>query len=197
MQMDQTNINLIVKQYREKIIEGKCIDLIPVKEELLPTIVELRNQERSRYYFNQSVLLTLEMQKKWYEEYIKRYNDIYWCIRNKEHVIVGTVRLYNITENSCDHGSVMIDEKYSMGMPYALEAEILSLEFAFDVLKVRQVYNDDRHDNKMMNSISKKMGFVYQNVIDVGGIPYNHYILEKENLKTEKYKAALDKFMDR
>ena len=56
MQMDQTNINLIVKQYREKIIEGKCIDLIPVKEELLPTIVELRNQERSRYYFNQSVL---------------------------------------------------------------------------------------------------------------------------------------------
>lgn len=197
MSLEKPGNNCNILKYREKIIEGKCIDLVPVKEELLPRVIELRNQERSRYFLNQSVILTLEMQKKWYDEYLKRDNDIYWCIRNRENIIVGTVRLYNITENSCDHGSVMIDETYSMGMPYALEAEILSLEFAFYTLKVKQIFNDDRHDNKMMNSISRKMGFVFQNVIDIGGIPYNHYILEEKNLKTEKYKAALETFMDR
>lgn len=197
MSLKKPENNCNIMKYREKIIEGKCIDLVPVKKELLPKIIELRNQERSRYFFNQSEILTLEIQKKWYEEYLKRDNDVYWCIRNRENIIVGTVRLYNITENSCDHGSVMIDETYSMGMPYALEAEILSLEFAFYTLKVKQIFNDDRHDNKMMNSISKKMGFVFQNVIDIGGVPYNHYILEEKNLKTEKYKAALETFMDR
>lgn len=197
MSLEKSGNNCNIIKYREKIIEGKCIDLVPVKEELLPRVIELRNQERSRYFLNQSVILTLEMQKKWYDEYLKRDNDIYWCIRSRENIIVGTVRLYNITESSCDHGSVMIDEKYSMGMPYALEAEILSLEFAFYTLKVKQIFNDDRHDNKMMNSISKKMGFVFQNVIDIGGVPYNHYILEEKNLKAEKYKAALEQFMDR
>ena len=40
----------IVREYRDKIIMGKCIDLVPIKDEFLQDIVDLRNQERSRYF---------------------------------------------------------------------------------------------------------------------------------------------------
>lgn len=187
----------IVKKYRDTIIEGKCIDLVPLKEALLPMVVELRNQKRSRYFLNQSILLTLDMQKDWYNKYLERFDDIYWCIRNKENVMIGTVRLYDITEEACIQGSLIIDEKYSMGMPYALEAEILTIDFAFHVLNVNKVINDDRHDNKMMNSITKKMGFTFEKMIEIDGVPYKYYILEKSDSKTDKYKAILEEFMNR
>ncbi len=187
----------IIKKYRNEIIEGLCIDLCPLNEDVLPEVVRLRNQERCRYFLNQSMELTLDMQHEWYENYLLRNNDIYWCVREKNGAIIGTIRLYDITEKSCVQGSVIIDEDYSMGMPYALEAMIMSLEFAFNILKVEDVINEDRCDNAMMNSVSKKLGFKFQKVVEIRGIPYNSYTLRKEYAKIDKYKNSLEKFMNR
>lgn len=187
----------VVTKYRNEIIEGLCIDLIPVSKELLHDVVRLRNQDKSRYFLNQSMMLTLEMQTEWFHNYLNRMDDIYWCVREKKGAIIGTVRLYNITSKSCEHGSLIIDENYSMGLPYALETVVRSLEFAFRNLGVEEIINDDRCDNAMMNSMTKKMGFKFQKVIDIGGVPYNHYVLSTEDSKIEKYKANLESFMNR
>ena len=95
-------------------IVSKLGNLIPLNEKFLPDIVRLRNQDRSKYYLNQNLVLTLDMQKKWYNDYLKRLNDIYWCIQNKEGIIIGTIRLYDITKSDCNQGSFILDENYSM-----------------------------------------------------------------------------------
>lgn len=187
----------IVKEYRQKVITGLCLNLVPLNEKILPDIVRLRNQDRSRYYLNQNLILTLDMQKKWYDDYLKRLNDIYWCIQNKEGIIIGTIRLYDITKNDCNQGSFILDENYSMGLPYALETELITLDFAFNILKIKEVINEDRIDNKMMNSISKKMGFKFEKKINIRDIEYNRYILKEEDLKLERYRQNLNIFMNR
>lgn len=187
----------IVKEYRKKVIIGLCLNLVPLNEKFLSDVVRLRNQDKSRYYLNQNLVLTLDMQKKWYNDYLKRLNDIYWCIQNKEGIIIGTIRLYDITKSDCNQGSFILDDNYSMGLPYALETELITLDFAFNILKIKEVINEDRIDNKMMNSISKKIGFKFEKKVNIRDIEYNRYILKKEDLKLERYKQSLNIFMNR
>jgi len=185
-------IEKLIKEYRHKTLTGKCIDLVPLTDEMLEKVVALRNQDKSVYFLNQGNLLTLEMQKQWFDNYQKRYDDIYWAIYDKTNTFVGTMRLYDISAGECVQGSFIIDEQYAKGAPYALEAEIMSLRFAFDVLGVEKVINEDRADNANMNSLTKKLGFTYIKDTNVRGVDYKYYELYKENLKTEKIEAVLD-----
>lgn len=90
-----------------------------------------------------------------------RENDIYWCLYSKKNEFIGTVRIYDIDEEKsfCTQGSFMIGEEYSESVHFALEAEILSLDFVFNILKIKNAVNEDCCDNKVMNNLSKKLGF--------------------------------------
>lgn len=187
----------IIYNYRDIVLEGKCINLVPIKEIHFSDIVRIRNQEKNRYYLNQEKVLKVESQKKWYSEYLERDNDLYWCIENKEGIVIGTVRIYNIDDEACHYGSFIIDENYTMGLPYALETEILVLDFVFQILKLSRVINEDRVDNIKMNAISKKMGFEFEKEIIIRDVAYNRYVLKKENSQLSKYTMLLDKFMNR
>lgn len=187
----------LINEYRNKVLYGKCIDLVPLNDEMLENVVELRNQRKSVYFLNQGSLLTLEQQKQWFENYKKRYDDIYWAVFDKTNTFVGTMRLYDITKSECVQGSFIIDEKYAKGTPYSLEAEVLSLRFAFDVLKVEKVINEDRADNANMNSLTQKLGFTFIKDTKVRDVDYKYYELTRNNLKTEKIEAVLDYWVNR
>ena len=186
----------LIQKYRNEVFPGLSTNLVPISSEYLKNIVYLRNQDHSKYYLNQPQNITLESQNKWYEQYLKRDNDIYWCIEDKENNIVGTVRLYDITENNCEHGSFIIGKEYTMGSPFALEAMILSLDFAFKTLNLDTVECNDRADNSNMNSITKRFGFLFDEKRIINGVEYNHYVLKKENCKTAKYLPLLQKYIE-
>ena len=114
-----------------------------INKDCLAEIVRLRNQERSVYYLNLGHKLTLQAQQEWFAGYLTRNNDLYWCIYDKNGTAIGTNRLYDVSEVCCTQGSFIIDENYSMGMPYALESMLVSLEFAFDCLGVKKIINED------------------------------------------------------
>ena len=189
-------IGKIIEEYREKKIAGKCIDLIPITPEDAANIVEIRNREKNKFFLNQTNELNVEEQKKWYEKYVTRDNDIYWCIYNKKGEFIGTVRVYDIDEEKdlCDQGSFMIDEEQAEGAPYALEAEILTLDFIFDVLKIGNVINEDRVDNKVMNNLTKKLGFDFKEKTIINGVEYNYYLLNLGGYKKnrEKFVQIID-----
>ncbi len=182
----------IILEYREKKIEGKCIDLVPLTPNDAENIVNIRNEQKNRYFLNQKYELTVEGQKKWYESYLERDNDIYWCIYNKQGEFIGTVRVYDIDKDKdlCDQGSFMIDEEYAEGAPYALEAELLSLDFIFDILGINNVINEDRSDNKIMNNLSKKLGFVFKKNTIINDVEYHYYVLTLEDYKKNREKFA-------
>lgn len=190
------NVEEIVKEYRNKPIEGRTIDLVPLKEEFCGNIVELRNKKRNMYYLSQGEELSLQKQLEWYKKYQKRYDDIYWCILKKNGDFIGTVRLYDINgdEKILEYGSFMIDEDYASEAPYAKEAGILGLDFAFDNLRVDQVITTIREDNGRMTGFAKRFGFEFAHSFLLRDIPYKYYLLSEEVYKNKR--SSTDKLID-
>lgn len=181
----------IVSEYRGKTIYGDFIDLVPFNESHFSDVVRIRNQPKSKYFLNQDFDLTVEMQSEWYKDYLKRDNDIYWVIFDKSGTPIGTERLYDITSNSCEEGSTIIDEAYAMKGPYSVEAILLAMDFGFKLLNVKSIINTDRVDNKNMNSISQKVGFQLLKQIEIRGATYNYYELTEENYQRDKLEKIL------
>lgn len=177
---------------KEDVIEGITIDFVPVTVEDAENIFKMRNAYRNMYFFNQQRELNINDQREWLESYEKRNNDIYWAIYDKNKVFIGTIRLYNINfeDGTCEQGSFMIDEAHAKEGPYAIEAELLSLDFAFETLKLRKIINCDRHDNKKMNSLTKKIGFKFIDIVSINGIDFNRYYLSYENYLNKRYKLV-------
>ena len=187
----------IVIKYRKQIIEGRCLNHVPVQENMLNRIIELRNDSRNAYFLNQNNKLSLDDQIKWFNSYLTRSNDLYWVIVDKKNNIVGTNRLYDIDDNQCVQGSIIVDEKYSLEAPYALESILLAIKFAFEKLKVATIINEDRYDNKVMNSITKRVGFEYKFDVDIRGITYKHYELTKDKFKEQMLTKTLETWLSR
>ena len=91
----------------------------------------------------------------------------------------------------------MIDTQYSMTAPFAIEGILLSLDFAFDVLGVKTIVNEDRTDNKNMNSLSRRFGFQFLRKSEIRGVIYNYYELHRENYKNNEIVEVLDLWLSR
>lgn len=180
----------IVAEYRNRRINGRIIDLVPFGEEWIRDFVRVRNAEKNLYFFNQQYLLTEESQKEWYDRYLERPDDIFWCILDKKGRFLGTVRLYEIDADASilTHGSFMIDAGVADEAPYALEAEILSLDFAFDMLHIGQVINENRQDNRVMNALSRQLGFAFIKNTSIGGVPYQYHLLSEDAYRKKRAK---------
>lgn len=76
---------------------GKIVDMSPVTEKDLADIIRMRNDPKMMYYLNQPMEITLDSQKSWFEKYRERTDDLYWTIKDKDGLVVGTNRLYDIT----------------------------------------------------------------------------------------------------
>ena len=187
----------IVAEYRQKDLTGKIVDMSPVTEKDLADIIRMRNDPKMMYYLNQPMEITLDSQKAWFEKYRERMDDLYWTIKDKDGLVVGTNRLYDITADKCVQGSLMVDTRYSRTAPYAAEAIMLSLDFAFDVLGVQTIVNEDRHDNKNMNSLSRRFGFKFLRETDIRGVTYNYYELQKETYMRDAVMEVLDLWASR
>lgn len=194
---NQEYIEKIVTLYRNQKITGKFVDLIPLTENDLSDVVRLRNHPKMMYSFNQNYQLTLDMQKSWFVKYLGRTNDLYWKICSKDGGFLGTNRIYDITPEIADQGSIMVDPDNSMNGPVAAEGMLLSLVFAFDIIGVSRIINDDREENKKMNSLSKHFGFEYLYDIDIRGVKFRHYELEKDNFRRENVQKIIDLWVSR
>lgn len=194
-------ISDIIKKSRTEIIEGTFVNLVPFTLVDTDNVIRLRNQNKNRHFLNQSYLITADGQAKWYEDYLLRTNDIYWSVYNKQKKFIGTVRVYDIDEDNdiCDQGSLIIDEEVSAEAPYAIEVEILTLDYIFSVLKIGNVINEDRADNKVMNSLTKKLGFKYIKDTVKDGNKYKYYLLNPEDYEKnrEKFSQIIDYWMKR
>lgn len=191
--MSEDRISSIVKEYRRKRIEGKLVDLVPFTLVDADNVVEIRNREKNRYFLNQTYVITVESQAKWYQKYLERFDDIYWSVYDKQNRFVGTVRVYDIDEENdiCNQGSLMLDEDFAAGGPFAVEVELLTLDFVFDVLKIGKVINEDRADNKVMNNLTKKVGFTFIKDTKIGNVNYKYYLLYPEDYRKKREKLTL------
>lgn len=177
----------LVQEYREKTISGKSIELVPLKECFLEDVVRLRNQKDSKYFLSQQHDLTMEMQRKWYAEYLSRNNDLDWIVCNKQGDVVGTISIYEIEQEKCNRGRTIIDENRKTERPYAFETFILVTKFAFDVLGVNKIINANKADNEVMNSISHTIGYDVLREEEIRGVKHYYYELNRETFRSSRW----------
>lgn len=182
---------------KKMILVGDFCKLIPIEPKDFETFIELRNREKNKYFLNQNYDVTLEGQRIWYNNYLERDNDIYWGIWRDEDTIVGTIRLYNVNGDTCEEGSCIIDDIYSKEAPYAVEAKYLLTKYAFENLGLKQIVNENKKDNRVMNSLSKQQGFRFIKNVFIGDAEYNYFILEVGDFQKEKIEKLLNYWKER
>lgn len=178
-------------------LHGRFCSLVPIREQDLPAVIRLRNQEKNKYFLNQKQDITLEAQRDWFLEYQKRRDDLYLGIWSRKKEFAGTIRLYHAQRDICEEGSCIVDEKLAKEAPYAAEAKYLLMQHAFLELGIRQIINQIRTDNKVMLSLAKQQGFRFVRDTDIGGVQYCYMILDAENFDGERLKKILDYWADR
>ena len=167
----------------------------------MPNIVALRNKDKYSYFFNQQKKITLDDQKEWFSKYLDKDNDIYWAIYNKNNTFIGAVRIYGVDYDNkvCEHGSFMIDEDYANEAPYAVEALLLSIDFPFNILGMETIINENRSDNKVMNNLSRKLGYLFEKEVLINDVKYNYLTLNRNNYEKNrsKFSSAIEYWKNR
>lgn len=173
--------------FKNKIIEGKIVRLVPIEESDLNYIISKRNIESNKYFFNQNKDITINEQKDWYDLYIKRDNDFYYIIKSKiTSLNVGMIRVYECdllfkNGGGCFFGSIFVDKTDKTFAPYAKDAAIALIDFVFNQLKLLYIIIDAKDDNELMNKFAIKLGCKFNDEIQIRGKKYNRYILYKES----------------
>ncbi|MCM1193012.1 MAG: GNAT family N-acetyltransferase [Butyrivibrio sp.] len=167
-----------ISVWKKKNYEGDTIYLKPIDIDDIQFIVDMRNQERSRYYLNQAADSTVESQTKWFMNYEPRSDDIYWIYCDKKtNRRLGTIRLYNMKANECEIGSSTADLSIKDSFFSFMEAHSLALKFANEELLMKKMHVDTRTDNKFVDVVLRRLGFEFKKIIDIRGVDYNYYEL--------------------
>jgi RimJ/RimL family protein N-acetyltransferase len=183
----------VVHRLRSAPRVGQVVDLIPYAALHHRRLVALRNEARASYYLHQPAPLTIASQSQWYNAYLERHDDVQWVIARKDGVVVGGTALYGIApdRSRAEKGRLVIDPSHAMEAPYALEAELLLLEAAFDELGIAQIETCVRHDNLSMQSINTRLGFTPAGQHQVRGVDYYDYSLTATLYAPTKLHATL------
>jgi len=183
--------------YRQKAIIGKIIDMIPYDPSYAEEVVRLRNTDRVRYFLNQDYESTLETQHKWYDDYLLRDNDILWVVKNKQGQMIGTNRIYDVDQNKAEKGSQIINEEFSLGAPFALESEIILVNFLFKKIGIKKIIAKIRDDNEKTKSMNVKMGFFETNYEIIRGVRYIIYELDNKDYNLSYFEDIINYWSNR
>ncbi len=178
-------------------IEGKIVDLVPLADGHTPGVVRLRNSPHVRAFFDEKDETTLASQTAFLRQYEAWPDDLYWAICLKDGTLIGTNRLNEIDEASGTKGSLALDAAYVRAGPYALEADLLLIAFAFDVLKLQILWTDVRPDNEKMISLNERLGFRWDSPRLIRGRSYGRFKLERAAFAPEAFDDLIDYFAQR
>lgn len=158
-------------------LESKNIRLRFVEEEDAAFILKLRLDERYNQFLS-SVSPDLQSQKDWIKQYKKdeqAKKQFYFIIERLDGTPCGTVRVYDLKEESFCWGSWILNEdktRYS-----ALESAFLVYKFGFEVLGYKKSHFDVMKGNERVISFHKKMG-----AIETGEDAENYYFEISESV---------------
>lgn len=180
-------------------IIGSIVDLVPYTNDYLHEVVVLRNTSRAMYYLNQEKELSEKEQRKWYDNYLKKNDDIYWVIINKKEEFIGTTSLYDINyqQGSAEKGRLVVSKEKSLEGPYTLESELLLINIAFNNLDLKYITTSVKADNLEMQSINKRLGFQFYREVIIRGEAYNQYRLLKADFKSEYFDKIINHWRKR
>ncbi|MFZ7318325.1 GNAT family N-acetyltransferase [Comamonas jiangduensis] len=166
------------------ILKSKTIQIRFVEESDAEFILKLRLDKKYNQFLS-SVNSDVQAQKDWIKKYkndeLKRA-QFYFIIERNDGTPCGTVRIYDLQEDSFCWGSWILNENKTRYA--ALESAFLVYQFGFDELGFVKSHFDVRKGNERVISFHEKMG-----AIKVGEDELNEYFnITKEAVVEAKNK---------
>lgn len=166
-------------------LESKTICLRLVEESDAPFILRLRLDERYNQFLSK-VIADIESQKNWirkYKEDESKGTQFYFIIERLDGVPCGTVRVYDLRDNSFCWGSWILNENKTRFA--AVESALLVYDFGFKSLGFVKSHFDVMKGNEKVIKLHKQMG-----AIETGEDKDNYYF-EIDRRSVEAVKERL------
>ena len=120
----------------DKIIEGHFVDIRSIDIEDADFSYEIRNMEFASKLVGKPIG-SIDSQRKYIEQQISRPGDYYFVVLSKTGKKIGLYGIYDIKDDVAEFG-----REVSIGNSVqAMETELLMLDFAKEVLKIKKVYS--------------------------------------------------------
>lgn len=142
------------------ILKSKTLGLRFVEESDAEFILQLRLNPKYNQFLS-SVNPEIEAQKEWIKKYKQDESSkkqFYFIIERNDGVPCGTVRIYDLQEESFCWGSWILNENKTRFA--ALESAFLIYQFGFEKLGYDKSHFEVNLDNKNVISFHTKMGAV-------------------------------------
>lgn len=140
------------------ILQSKTVKLRFIEEQDAEFVLKLRLDDRYNEFLS-TVNPSVDAQREWIKKY--KFDELsglqyYFIIERYDGTPCGTVRIYDLKEDSFCWGSWILNEDKTRYA--ALESAFLVYEFAFEHLKFKKSHFDVRKGNDRVISFHKKMG---------------------------------------
>ncbi|MDY3694514.1 MAG: GNAT family N-acetyltransferase [Proteus mirabilis] len=137
-------------------LESKTIKLRLVEIDDAEYILSLRKNEKYNKHLSKASN-TLDDQIEWinrYKQKESKLDEFYFLILRNDGKKCGTIRVYDIIDNSFCWGSWILDENKTTTA--AIESALLIYKFGFEIMKFSRSHFDVRKDNSAVISFHKK-----------------------------------------
>ncbi|MBR3969581.1 MAG: GNAT family N-acetyltransferase [Ruminococcus sp.] len=139
----------------DKVIVGHTVKLRSVEEADAQATYDMRMDSEKVKYMHK-VSGTVEDQLNYIKNQRKKENDYLFVVTDMNDKIIGMRGIYDVKEKSAESGRTI-----GYGDAFQnMEALLLGIDFAFDVLGVETVYMDAAADNSSVRGIQQQIGAV-------------------------------------
>ena len=137
------------------------IKLQPIKKNDIEYFRKWRNEKKNNIYLRQIGHITSYEQRQWYDDYLKRKDELGFCIKecNELNRIVGSVFLYGINGKQAEFGRFLVGDAMAHGKKIGLNACYGMLHIGFEVLDLENITLRCYKENLPAMKIYKKVGF--------------------------------------
>lgn len=137
------------------ILEGKYVNLRSVEEQDAEFTLSLRQNPGLTKYLPK-LDITLEQQVNWIKKQRLTDGDYYFLVENKDGKPIGVIGVYNVSGKCAETGRIVV-----IGNAIeSVEAQLLSFDFAFDVLNLEKTVNYVIAENSHALRFSQMFGSV-------------------------------------
>lgn len=158
--------------------------LRPVEVSDAEFLVQIRTDKKLAKYMH-PISPSIVAEKQWIISQRSREGDYFFVICDLDGQSLGAVRLSSVADNSGEVGSLI---SYGNSVQN-IEAEMRTIDFAFDVIGLDFLHGYTLTDNKPVISYHKKFGYVYEEEEKtVDGMTVRFARLEKDTWRKNREK---------
>ena len=169
----------------DKIIEGLTVNLRAVEVDDAEITFSMRSDSEKTKYMHPAYG-TVENQREYIKKQREKDGDYLFVVTDKEGKIIGMRGIYDVSNDHAESGRTI-----GYGDAFQnMEALILGLDFAFDILGVNKIFMDAAVDNQSVRGIQIQLGAKEYKRDSLPGLEYEYVfsVLDKADYINTKEK---------